>query len=349
MKKIKVILTACGCPGASTFIQKLKNNKEREIEIVGVDADSQATGRFLVDEFYKVPLADSKEYIPAMLDLAEKEKADVLFPESSYEMYPLAINKRKFEKLGTEVIVSDPEPIAIANNKYKMYEILRKETDIKLPKYYYPKNLDDFVNLVYELGYPKRPVCFKPHIGKGSRGFRFIDAVVDREELLMKYKPNSRYMSLEEFIEIFKNKKNFPDLLLMERVRGMEYTTDPIALNGKMLMCTTKTVEEARWGIIVRGELVDRPKLVEQTKKILGSIKLSYNVNLQFIEDKLIEINPRVSTFIYQDDLIAPYLSIKLALGELIPAQVAKYQDKIDYGRKMVRYMDQAFWKPKKK
>lgn len=346
MKKLKIILTACGCPGASTLIKMLKNNGEREIEIVGVDMDDQAIGRFLVDKFYQVPPAKSDDYIPQMLDLVKKEKSDILFPESSYEVHPLALNKEKFEKLKTKIVVSDPEPIAIANNKYKMYEVLKEKTDIHLPEYYYPKNLDEFVKFAQRLGYPKKAVCFKPHIGKGSRGFRFIDPEIDRETLLMKYKPNSRYMALKEFIGIFKDKKDFPDFMVMERLKGMEYTTDPIVWKGEMLFCTTKTVETARWGVIVKGELVKKPELIEQTKKILKAIPLSYNVNVQFIGDKLIEINPRVSTFIYQPDLIAPYLSIKLALGEITPEEVKKYQKKIDYGRRMVRYMDQVFWKP---
>jgi len=347
MRNLKIILTACGCPGASTLIKMLKDNREREIEIVGVDMDDQAIGRFWVDKFYRVPSADSDGYILKMLDLVKKEKPDILFPESSYEVYPLALNKEKFEKLGTKVVVSGPEPIAIANNKYEMYERLKKETNIDLPEYCYPQNLDEFIKFAQKLGYSEKAICFKPHIGKGSRGFRFIDPEIDRETLLMKYKPNSRYMALEEFITIFKDKKDFPKFILMERLEGMEYTTDPIAWKGEMLLCTTKTVEQARWGVIVKGELVDKPELVEQTRKILKAIPLSYNVNIQFIGDKLIEINPRVSTFIYQPDLIAPYLSIKLALGEITPEQVKEYQNKIDFGRRMVRYMDQVFWNPK--
>jgi predicted ATPase len=42
MKPIRVLLTACGCPGASTLIRMLKQNGEREVEIIGVDMDDQA-------------------------------------------------------------------------------------------------------------------------------------------------------------------------------------------------------------------------------------------------------------------------------------------------------------------
>ena len=116
-------------------------------------------------------------------------------------------------------------------------------------------------------------------------------------------------------------------------------------MNGRELLTTVKTVERARWGVIVEGELVRDEGLVNQTREILKSIPLSYCVNVQFIADKLIEINARVSTFIYQDDLIAPYLAIKIALGELDENDIIAYRQKIDYSRRMIRYMDQMFHK----
>jgi carbamoyl-phosphate synthase large subunit len=345
MKKLRIILTACGCPGASTLIRMLKNNGERDIEIIGTDMDDEAVGRFFVDKFHRVPPGQSKEFIPKMLELVEKEKPDILFPESSFEVHPLALNKARFEALGTRVIVSNPKAIEKASNKYLMYEVLRKRTSIDLPRYFSAESLDEFLKVTEKLGYPERPVVFKPHIGKGSRGVRILDSKADRKRQLMEEKPTSKYMSLQEFEEIFSDGKDFPKLLVMEFLKGMEIATDSLVMEGRELLTTVKTVEQARWGVIVRGELVKRPDLVEQTREILKAIPLSYCVNLQFIRSKLIEINPRVSTFIYQSNLIAPYLAIKLALGEMNEEEIRTYTKKIDYGRRMVRYMDQMFQK----
>lgn len=345
LKPIKILLTACGCPGASTLIRMLRQNGERKVEIVGVDVDHEAIGRFLADRFYTVPPAAKEEaYIERMLALVEQEEPDVLFPESSFEVPVLARHKDEFESLGARVVVSSPESIDLANNKYLMYKALEQETDLSLPAYRWPKSLDEFVDMAHELGYPDRPVCFKPHVAKGSRGFRIMDPSVSRRDLLMNYKPNSRYMSLDEFVTIFRGEPDFPDFIVMEYLSGGEVTTDSICLDGEELLTTVKTVEQARWGVIVRGELIRRPDLLEQTREILHVIPLSYCVNLQFIGDRLIEINPRVSSFIYQDDLIAAYLSVKLALGEIDKDDLKAYRDKIAYGRRMVRYMDQVFY-----
>jgi hypothetical protein len=130
----------------------------------------------------------------------------------------------------------------------------------------------------------------------------------------------------------------------MEVVEGTHYDAMCLADEGIPLLTTVKTREASRWGVIVKGELVEKPGHVEICDKIIRVVKLSYNVGLQFIDDKIIEINPRPSTFIYQDDLIEPYLAIKLALGEISHDEVRAYQKRIRYGRRMVRYMDQVFW-----
>ncbi len=343
MRPLRIIVTACGCPGASTLIRMLKKNGERDIEIIGTDMDNEAIGRFLTDRFYQVPAGTTDAFVPAMLELCEREQPDILFPESSNEVYNLACNKAKFEALGTKMVVSDPEPIATANDKYEMYERLRRETDLSLPGYRLVEDLTAFRSAAKALGYPDRPVVFKPPVGKGSRGVRIIDPAVSRKEILLEKKPNSKYMSMSEFVDIFEDEPSFPPFLVMEYIEGMEYTTDSLCFQGEELLTTVKTVEEARWGVIVRGELVRNDELVKQTRQILDAIPLSYCVNIQFIGERLIEINPRVSTFIYQNDLIAPYLAIKLALGECTPEDIRAHRDRIDYGRRMVRYMDQVF------
>jgi len=347
MRPLKIILTACGCPGASTLIRMLKCNGERPIEIIGTDIDPEAIGRYFCDDFYTVPPGTSADFIPALMDIVRKQKPDLIFPESSNEVLPLARAKDDFESMSTKVMVSDPEAIEISSNKYLMYESIRKNAEIDLPEYFPASSVIEFRKVAGKLGFPDNPIVFKPFIGKGSRGVRIIDPNADRKRQLLEEKPISKFMSMDEFIEVFRDTDDseFPDLLVMEYLEGMEKTTDSLTMNGRMLYATVKTVEQARWGVIVKGELIRDEGLVEQTREILKAIPLSYCINIQFIADKLIEINPRVSSYIYQDDLITPYLSIKLALGEITEEEAKGYDTRIDYGRRMVRYMDQIFHK----
>jgi len=346
MDSIKVVVTACGCPGASTFIHWLKHKvNEREIYIIGTDMSPEPIGRFISDKFVQVPSAEEDEFIPQVKELIIKEKPDIFFCVSSYEVGKISLHKDELEALGTKVIVSDHEVINVASNKFSLYEALKDETGISLPRYYCPKSLEEFMDDAKLLGYPEKRVCFKPHFSKGSRGFRIIDDNISRKDLLLNYKPESTFMSMNEFYSIFKDEKEFPEFLLMEVVEGEEIDAMTLSMDGDVLLTTVKTRESARAGVITSGELVVRPAIVESCNKIIEKLPLDYNACIQFIGEYLIEINTRVSTFIYQDDMIEPYLSIKLALGEFSKEDVANYQQKVDYGRRMIRYMDQVFFK----
>jgi len=141
---------------------------------------------------------------------------------------------------------SHPDAIRKASNKYLLYKTLSENTDVPVPAFYNPRSLDEFVECAAKLGYPDKRVCFKPHSSKGSRGFRILDADVSRRDLLLNDKPESTFMSLEEFIEIFKD-DSLPELMIMEHAEGTNYDAMCLADNGTPLLTTIKTREASRW------------------------------------------------------------------------------------------------------
>ena len=345
LKDIKVIVTAAGCPGASTFIRMLKDRvAERNIHIVATDMRAEPIGRFLADSFYQVPAASDPAYIESLVKIVEKENPEVLFCVSSYEVPIVAANVDKLESLGPKVIVSPLAAIRVAENKFQLYETLRENKHVNVPAYFYPKNLKEFVEFAHELGYPEKRVCFKPHVSKGSRGFRIIDDSISRRDLLLNYKPQSLFMSMNEFVSIFEKEPDFPDFIVMEFVEGEEIDAMTLSYEGEALLVTCKTRETSRAGVVMQGEHVERPEIVKACQEIIKAVPLQYNSGIQFKGGYLMEINPRVSTFLYQKNLIEPYLSIKLALNEIAPDQVRAYQTQVQYGRRFIRYMDQVFF-----
>lgn len=338
---MNLLLTACGCPGASTLIRYLRKAYNHEIYIVGVDARDNVIGKILSDEFYIVPHGDSDNYIQTILTIIEKENIDVVLPESTVETVVLSKMKQKIIEAGATPIVSDFEQLQIVRNKHKLYETLKGV--VPLPEYRLANSLEEFNAFVFELGYPPKKVCFKPPVSEGSRGFRILNPEIDRAKALLYEKPNNLYITLEEINEIFKD-RYFSPLLVMEYVEGEQLDAMTLAFGGEALLTTVKTRERERNGVITHGEVVKRPETVKLVSKIINKIPLSYSVGLQFIQNKLIEINPRVSTFMYQDDLIEIYYAIELARGRKSKEEVKELDKKIRYGRKMIRYMDQVFF-----
>jgi hypothetical protein len=132
--------------------------------------------------------------------------------------------------------------------------------------------------------------------------------------------------------------------MLMEFVEGVEYTVDALVENGRLLLHQTKTREAIDTGLAMAFRTVDRPDLLAAAEHICRALGLDWFVNVQFKGDHLLEVNPRVSTFVYQEDFNLPYLGIKRALGELPDADLPALQSRVRDSRRTVRYYDQVFW-----
>ena len=58
----------------------------------------------------------------------------------------------------------------------------------------------------------------------------------------------------------------------------------------------------------------------------------------------MIEVNPRISTIVYQENLNIPYLGVKRVLGEISDDELASYRARVRPGRTALRYFDQLEW-----
>ena len=343
LRPLKVLLTATGCPGASTLIRMLQSVAERRVAIYGVDTRATAIGRFLCDGFETVPVGASPDYVPALLHIAARERPDILFVQSSAEVESVARSRATFTDLGARVLVAAPEAVALCTDKAAMYAALQGTT-VPQPKSAVPASLEEFVAAARDLGYPDAPVCFKPPVTKGSRGFHVLQPRVDVAHQLLAERGGNLPLTLDDFVAAFRHLRPFPRLLLMEFVEGPQYTVDALAGAGEIILHQTKTREEISAGLAMAFKTVDRPDLVRLSGEICRTAGLDWFVNIQFKGDRLLEVNPRVSTFVYQEDFNLPYLGIKYALGELDRAAVALAQAAVRPSRRSVRYYDQVFW-----
>lgn len=341
--KLKIMITGAGAPQSPTLIRHLVENGERPVSVVGIDMDKEASGSFLADAFHVIPAAGSEGYFDRLFEVIRLEKPDALLNVSGADVRFISRVKDEIEAEGTACICSSAETIEVADNKYTLFQTVSRIDPSYVPEYYWPKTLDEFVETARKMGYPDRDVCFKPHVGKGSRGFRVLTERFSKRDLLLNHKPISRYMSLDEFVTIFRNEPDFPTLMLMEVASGEEIDAMTIGYRGEALLSTYKTRESDRWGIIDKGELVRRPEIGRRIEQIISAIPLEFNISLQFIGGKIIEINPRTSTFIYAPDFNEPWLAVQLALGLIGPDDVRAAEARVPYGRRMVRHMDQIF------
>ena len=62
---------------------------------------------------------------------------------------------------------------------------------------------------------------------------------------------------------------------------------------------------------------------MEIADRIVAELGIEHFFNIQLVGEHVIEINPRISTIVYQEDLNLPYLGVKRALGEISDEELA--------------------------
>jgi carbamoyl-phosphate synthase large subunit len=339
MSALRVLVTATGSPGGPRLVRALRENGERELTVIGTDITDASAGRFLADEFHVVPRGDDPAFAQTLAELAVRVGADCVLPTSSAEVLALARGRDHFPM---PLLVADAEGVARCQDKSATAEAAAR-AGVASPETHLARTPDEFRAAAEALGYPERAICMKPPEAKGSRGFRILSAGVDRRWALLEARPGPLPLSVEEALEAI-GPDDFPPLLVMELVEGTEHTVDGICRDGRLVLGHTKTREAMRAGLAMWFETVDRPDLVDAADRLARELGLDWLVNVQFIGDRLLEINPRISTVMYQENLNLPYLAIRHALGEISVDELAALNGRARSTRRVLRYYEQFEW-----
>jgi carbamoyl-phosphate synthase large subunit len=339
VRALTILVTAAGAPGTAALVRALRANGERPVRLVGTDVQERAIGRHVCDAFHLVPPSADPAYADAIARLVETEGVDVVLPQSSLDVVPLAAGR---DRIGAHVLVSPPETNRRANDKAETYALLHR-LGVPAPAFRRVQGAAAMAASARELGYPDRPVCFKPVHSSGSRGFRVLDAQVDRGRQLLEERPGALAMRLEEAVEVLPAEGG-PELLVMELATGGERTIDGIADGERVLLGHPKTRESMRAGLAMYFVTLDAPELLPLADAIVASLAIEHFFNIQLVGEHVIEINPRISTVVYQEDLNLPYLGVKRALGEVSTEELLALRSRIRPGRTALRYFDQVEW-----
>jgi carbamoyl-phosphate synthase large subunit len=334
-----ILLSAAGAPGAARLIRALKENGERETRVVGTDMNANSIGAHLCDAFHVVPAGSDPTYPDAILELVERESVDVVLPQSSFDLDALSMRREEFS---VPVLVSSPDTVRRSNDKAETYEFLQR-IGVRTVEFRRVSGAREVEAAARELGYPDRPVCFKPVFSSGSRGFRILDPTVDRAHQLLHERPGSVAMRLEEAVELLPDEGG-TELLVMELATGGERTIDGIADGTRVVLGHPKTREAMRAGLAMFFVTLEDDALMETADKIVRELRIEWFFNIQLVGEHVIEINPRISTIVYQEDLNLPWLGVKRALGEISDEELAAMRTRIRPGRTALRYFDQVEW-----
>ena len=103
----------------------------------------------------------------------------------------------------------------------------------------------------------------------------------------------------------------------MELATGGERTIDGIADGRRVVLGHPKTREAMRAGLAMFFVTLADTALDDVAERIVAELEIEWFFNIQLVGEHVIEVNPRISTIVYQEDLNLPYLGVKRALGEI--------------------------------
>ena len=311
--KLKILVTGAGAPGGPGIIKSLKSIEN--FIVYGADIDINATGKYLVDNFFQISRPEEKNFISNLLEICLNNGINVIVPLVTKELFVLSKSRDDFKKNGIKILVSENRALHIANDKANLYQTL-SDSDVLLPDFRIVKTKEDLIAAVQNLGYPANTVVIKPARGNGSRGIRIINSNKDRYDLLFNEKPSSLYSSLDDYLDAIGDKP-IPDLVVSEFLPGEEVTVDCLVVNDSAKVILVRERDSIREGISVAGHFIRSKEIEEQVKTIISKIpglfgpigfqfKKSYSGNFG-----LLESNPRL-----QGTCVAA-----LGLGYNIPQQ----------------------------
>lgn len=169
-RTITVLVTGGGAPGIAGTLYALRNNPDKvQVRIVACDMRDNVIGKHLADEFYVVPPAGSPDFVEALLELAVRAHVDLILPQVTKELFPLAKNLSFFETHGVKVTIAQSASIERANDKWEVLQAA-KACGVPYPESRLSRSEDELVQVVKEFGYPEKKVVVKPRLSNGLSG-----------------------------------------------------------------------------------------------------------------------------------------------------------------------------------
>ena len=304
------------CAGRRTYLLKyFKENMAEGDKVVATDMQLTAPALQAADVKLQVPAVYAPEYVNITLNICKEQNIDALISLNDLELPILAENKAKFEALGVKVIVSDPQVIDIAFDKYKTAQ-WAESLGLVAPKTYV--RLED-VKKALAAGEIEFPLFMKPRWGSGSIG---LESIADMEELDIYY--NLLMKKIKKTILATASVGN-EYIMIQEKLTGNEFGLDIMNdLNGKNVAVSVKQKLAMRAGETDKAVTVDLPEVREMGRKIGEALGHIGNLDVDIMQRAdgaycVLELNPRFGggyPFSYEAGVNMPKAIIQWVKGE---------------------------------
>lgn len=185
---MKVAVTGAGAVLGQGIIKALRAS-DLPCHILALDPNPLSPGLYWADQAAIVPMADDPGYERAIETMLEREKCSALLVGTDVELAIFAKRREEWEaRFGTQILVSDPRVVAIADDKYETARFL-EQNGLSFPRSACGDDRDGIAALARQVGFP---LIVKPRRGARAVGVSRVDdmealegAVAGRNDLVV--------------------------------------------------------------------------------------------------------------------------------------------------------------------
>lgn len=317
------------CAGRRTYLLKyFKENMQPDDKVVATDMQLTAPALQVADVKLQVPAVYAEDYIDKTLAICKEQKIDALISLNDLELPILAEQKARFKEIGVKVIVSDPQVIDIAFDKYKTAQWV-ESIGLNAPKTYVTLASAKEALAKGEIAFP---LFMKPRWGSGSIGLETID---DMEELDIYY-----HLLMKKIKKTILATASVGDeyIMIQEKLTDNEFGLDVMNdLEGNNVAVSVKQKLAMRAGETDKAITVDLPEVREMGAAIGRNLKHIGNLDVDIMQRAngdycVLELNPRFGggyPFSYEAGANMPLAILKWLRGEVVDASMLQPE----YGR----------------
>ena len=246
---MNVMLTSVG--RRAYMVKYFKKVLGNEGKVYVCNSDDKSIAFKYADEKVISPLIYDKNYIPFLLEYCKENAVDVVISLFDIDLLILARHKKEFEKIGTKVIVSDPQIVEVCNDKWKTYNFL-KDNEISTPRSFL--NMREVIEKI-EVGELNYPIIVKPRYGCGS-----ISVAIAYDEDDLRYLTKKANKDIVHSYLKYESSVTEEKIIYQECLEGQEYGADIINdLHGVTQNVIVRKKIAMRSGETDIAQLVDEP------------------------------------------------------------------------------------------
>ena len=167
MKKINILITGAASGVGQSIIRSLVNSKiKKKLNLIISDISDLNPYPIYKLKYLQIPKVEQKNSKNILNKIIIKNKINIIFIGSEYEISFFSKNKKFFEKIkNLKLCVADLKTIRLSNDKYKTYEFLKKN-NFPYPKTIKINKSSNLKNIIKKI---KMPFILKNRFGTSSR------------------------------------------------------------------------------------------------------------------------------------------------------------------------------------